>query len=612
MNEIIYLESDDDIASVIGRIKAIEADGVSLMIPRGGTIGQSIVNLKLLKREIEKQNKIISLITADKISRNLAAQVGVTVYPGVDQARNAKPIRPKPVTMEDTGGDEIVEPADEVIDPENEIIEPASSEELSASGFIVNRYDKAEAEEKAVPEKIEEQTTEPEIETNPIIEDEEEIEAKEASNPIKPTEVEHINKEPEMIITSNSNRGNFEPRMKQEPAFRPKKVGSRKGPLLIIISAFVLVAIALSYIFLPYTTAAIQLNSTDYEKAYNFTVDKALKDINATDLAVPGTEQSTQGDLSRDFNSTGTQDAGTKASGDIIFYNAYSSTDQQTVPDGSIVSAQGLQFVTVGAVTIPVATSAVVNGKLVVTPGQIKGHITASQAGDKYNLTPAKFTIEAFSGDKRMNVYGQTTAALAGGTTKTIKVVSADDIKAATDSLTKDLTTELSDQIQTELTKTNEKLLTTTVAATQVALENTNKEGDQADKFTVKLTLKVIGISFSETILKQLLSGQVQKDIGDNQMIINAQNTVVTYDFVSYDKDKGTVAMTSKFDTKTGKKINPDDIKNNIKYKKYGTVRDYILSLDGVKDVNLTVWPSFLARTPLIKSRIKITFGYQN
>ncbi|MFA7244030.1 MAG: hypothetical protein WC080_01940 [Patescibacteria group bacterium] len=602
MNEIIYLEPDDDIASVIGRIKEIDADGVSLMVPRGGTIAQSIVNLKLLKREIEKQNKIISLITGDKISRNLASQVGITIYSSVNEARAAKPEKPVPVTSEESDSDEGV-------------IEAASSEE-AAAGFVVNRYDKGsdeQEEQKNLEDSLGEEKTaakaDPAKATEPKPEGLER--EKKDTEPIKPDKNEEIKKSSETIITSNSMRRRPEISHGETPISKPKKIGSRKKPLLIISGAFLILAIVLSYVFLPYANIDIKLASTDFAKDFTFSVDKAITDVNSADSLIPGTMQDTQGDLSKDFNTTGTKDAGTKSSGDIVFYNAYSSTDTQAIADGSVVSSQGLQFVTNGAVTIPAATSALVNGKVVVTPGQVKGHVTARESGDKYNLTPSKFTIESFSGDKRMNIYGQTTAALSGGTTKTIKIVSAGDIKNATDSLTKDLLAQLSDQISTEIAKDNANFLSTTASGEQVALEASAKEGDEAESFNMKLTLKVSGISFSETALKSMLSDKVVNEIGSDQMIINDQNTKIDFSAGSYDKDKGVVGMSAKYSTKIGKKINSGDIKNNIKNKKYGTARSYILGISGVNDVDLKVWPSFLARIPFISSRIKVTFGYQ-
>lgn len=593
MNEVIYLEPDDDIASVIGRIKEIDADGVSLMVPRGGTIAQSVVNLKLIKREIENQNKIISLVTNDKISRNLASQVGVTVYSSVSEAKAAKPVRPKQIEMEEIGGDEV--------------IEAATPEEIAASGFTVNRYDK-ESEEAPLESPAAEDAAKEEL---PSAEPEEEIIMPEAKEQ-KPEPKEAS----EPIVISNSSSSERPPEKKPEiaPAFQPKagpkKIGSRKKPLIIIVSSFLVVALVLSYLFLPHATAMVTLASDDFAKKYEFTVDKAATEVNANDAILPAEEKSTQGELSKEYDATGSKDAGTKAGGEIVFYNAYSSTDQQTVPDGSVVSSQGLQFVVNGAVTIPVATTALINGKQVITPGQAKGKIIAQNAGAQYNLTPSKYTIESFSGDKRMNIYGQTTAALSGGTTKTVKIVSADDIKKAKDALGSELTTQLSDTIQAELTKASNKFLNSTVAGEEISFEPSAKEGDEAEKFTAKLALKITGLSFSESALRNLIVDKVDKEIGENKMIINPNDAALTYDVVSYDKEKLLVKMTADFSGKIGHKIDTASVRNNIKYKKYGSAKDYLSNLEGVQDVDLRVWPSVFARTPILASRITINFGY--
>ena len=591
MNEIIYLESDDDIASVIGRIKEIEADGVSLMIPRGGTIAQSIVNLKLLKREIEKQNKIISLISADKISRNLASQVGITVHGSVSEARAAKPVKQTPIE------------SDIDYSPEG-TIEAASPEDLASAGnFKVNRYDENAEPISGEPEEMAGEDANEDMEPGSL-----KIEAKE--NPdMEPEKAEeepkNMNKVlPETIVTSNSHAREDEPIRAKLP-LKPKRVGSRKKPLLILISSFVVVALVLSYIFLPYANASIKLASMDLAKSFEFSVNKSITELNSADLVLPGEEQKTQGDLSKEFPATGTKDEGTKAGGNITFYNQYDS-NPQTIADGSLLSASGKQFLTVGAVTVPGATLS--GGNIVA--GQIAGKVIAKEAGDGYNITPAKFTIESFSGEKRMKIFGQTSAALSGGTTKQVKVISADDLNKANEALKTDLATTLTDQIQTEVSKSNKKFLTSTLASEQISYETSGKENDEAEKFTAKLSLKISGLSFTESALRQVLTEKIQKEIGDNQMIINKDNASVTYDVGTYDKDKGIVTMTAKYDSKIGKKINPDEIKKNIKNQKYGSAKNYIENIDGVSDVELTTWPSFVSRTPLISGRIHITFGY--
>jgi len=48
-----------------------------LVVPKDASISQSVVNLKLIKRKAEELNKNVSLVTQDKVARNLAGKVGL-------------------------------------------------------------------------------------------------------------------------------------------------------------------------------------------------------------------------------------------------------------------------------------------------------------------------------------------------------------------------------------------------------------------------------------------------------------------------------------------------------------------------------------------------------
>lgn len=78
--KIIYLEPDEEITSVIERLKAIDDPEVAIVVPKRAGILQSIINLKLLRFQSEKQKKRLSVVTTDKTGRNLASAVGLTVY----------------------------------------------------------------------------------------------------------------------------------------------------------------------------------------------------------------------------------------------------------------------------------------------------------------------------------------------------------------------------------------------------------------------------------------------------------------------------------------------------------------------------------------------------
>jgi hypothetical protein len=73
----IYLEIDEEVTSVIDKIRKTEFTDVVLVVPKDASISQSVVNLKLIKRKAEELNKNVSLVTQDKVARNLAGKIGL-------------------------------------------------------------------------------------------------------------------------------------------------------------------------------------------------------------------------------------------------------------------------------------------------------------------------------------------------------------------------------------------------------------------------------------------------------------------------------------------------------------------------------------------------------
>src|SRR5918994_1823503 len=80
---LIYLDVDDEITSAAARIRATEADAVTLVLPYGSRLATSRINFRLLAREAAERGKQIEIVTADASARSLAAAAGLTVHPSV-------------------------------------------------------------------------------------------------------------------------------------------------------------------------------------------------------------------------------------------------------------------------------------------------------------------------------------------------------------------------------------------------------------------------------------------------------------------------------------------------------------------------------------------------
>ena len=100
MDDILYLEVDEEIPSVIEKLRKQPTDDVVLVVPTGAALLSSVVNVKLLKRSAEKEKKRLAVVTTDPIGRHIATQVGVPVYVSVKDRRTFEPPRASAPSVE--------------------------------------------------------------------------------------------------------------------------------------------------------------------------------------------------------------------------------------------------------------------------------------------------------------------------------------------------------------------------------------------------------------------------------------------------------------------------------------------------------------------------------
>ncbi len=77
--EVIYIDSEDDITTVIDKASSSKAGIIALVLPKRYATLKSSVNMKLLKKTIGKQRKKLVLITDDESLLPLAGSVGMFV-----------------------------------------------------------------------------------------------------------------------------------------------------------------------------------------------------------------------------------------------------------------------------------------------------------------------------------------------------------------------------------------------------------------------------------------------------------------------------------------------------------------------------------------------------
>jgi hypothetical protein len=87
---VVYLEADDEITSVVRRLRAADAQRVVVVAPGRSRATSSAVALRLLARAGEETGREVAVV-GDALTRSLAAEAGLTAYATLDDARRADP-----------------------------------------------------------------------------------------------------------------------------------------------------------------------------------------------------------------------------------------------------------------------------------------------------------------------------------------------------------------------------------------------------------------------------------------------------------------------------------------------------------------------------------------
>ena len=87
---LIYLEADDEVTTVVRRLRGAGGDRVVLVAPGRSRATSSVVALRLLNRVREESGVALGVV-GDPLTRSLAAEAGLETYASVDDARRAVP-----------------------------------------------------------------------------------------------------------------------------------------------------------------------------------------------------------------------------------------------------------------------------------------------------------------------------------------------------------------------------------------------------------------------------------------------------------------------------------------------------------------------------------------
>jgi len=556
--EPIYLETDEEITSVIDKLRAAGSSKLAIVVPKNSTLFQSLVNLKLLVKEAKELKKQVVLISGNQIGQRLAKQVGLETYTTLATAapNEAGAAKSEPAAEVDTLPDgtkvhRYVPPGNQAGEESGTAAEPATPEP-----------DVPAATAAAQPQP---ETTRPEApEETPLKEK-------------PPVEL------PAIVSRSAPARLDFKFQI-------PWKS-------LIAAAVILLIGLAIMVFFLPKATVTLTFPAKLIEETLTLQA-KTVPDQEATTVA--GNLLIAEKNSTQEVPATGKKDIGTKATGSIPVRNC-EDTNSHSVAAGSKMTASGKIFLTNSAVTIPAGQFS--GGGTVCNSPSVNIAVTAEFPGEAHNLSGATFTINGLS--SRISGSGST----AGGTTKQVSVLAQEDVDKATASLKERLISEAKGEL-TDKAK-GQTLVVGAIKETVKEQKTDQAVGAQVDKATLTIALELAAIVFDQTAVDQKVNQSLSKKLSENEQLVIPEDRPPALTFKSISEDQTTMVFEVQAQGFAAPQLDKKAVARSVNGLTAARAEAQLKEQYGAAAVATAITPTWwFNRLPVLPQAISVDYGF--
>jgi len=460
MPQTFYVTQDEEILSIVGRLRSSELLENVFVIPKRALVLQSIVNLRMLSREAEKSGKQVVIVTQDENGRRLAEKAGLGTRAYSEEAlREAEPvIRELPseepdriyrpgIFSDSIGSAGFFATDEEVSSPERSaprhIATPPASSDRTASDGTRLRIRNASAGFRTSLNSLRIDDSPADTVSSVSVRPSVPIHASPAPahhpTPNRPSQTGHSGRLSQVFtgakpaVTADSERDARRQPKRSVPDQSSNIDANGKGNFLFGFFVTITVVFLLgtgAFIFLPKAVISVTPQSVSQDISMEF---EGRTDASATgDTVVPVRLVEKDEEITVTGTTSGLSAGnGSKATGKVLIYNEYGPDAQQLVATTRFQSDDGKIFRLSKGVTVPGITKQ--NGQNV--PGVVEADIVADAAGNAYDIGPTNFSIPGFSGGpKAGKIYAKSKVSMSGGASTGSSgavAVSASDIEQA-------------------------------------------------------------------------------------------------------------------------------------------------------------------------------------
>jgi hypothetical protein len=583
MHQTFYIDVDEEVNSIISRLRKSTSQYNILVIAQQALILQSSVSLRLIKKEMDMLKKKIMIVTQDERGLAMAKKVGFPVKKTIDEIKKPQETTvPEAATLSQENNE--IEMSAENDDNKMSLNERNRLSNLGDSGYVA----------------VDELTIE---------------------DPIKKEEVrKEKTKEAGLSLgaTKESEFGDlFAEKISSEPEVTKKNkvvIGGAKKFLV----AFSIISIALligvfAYLFFP--KAEINIIPKKTQKNINLTIEAQedpQRENNLSDVvSLKSILVEEENILSLDFQSTGQKaSANKKARGVITIYNDFSEASQILVATTRFLTEDEKLFRLTRNITVP--GMKIENGEKI--SGEINAEIIADQPGEEYNIDPAAFKIPGFKGGPKYDKFSaKSEEKLKGGGEGefNLKTISQTDIDNAEEETLKKIKAQLAQKIK-ESSEGDGIFLEDSIEYEVLDSASFPEIGAVADSFEYQIKVRAKYLTFSAAELDEEINKYMSKEVLQQDVPMKIISANKKYGKSKNDFSDNSVEAKLVIEILLEAEVDIEKIKEGLLGKNQVEVDEFIKQHPEIKKIDASISPNFLAsRIPKYSSRVKISISNQ-
>ena len=607
MYQIFYIDIDEEITSIIDRLRKSKTDEVYLVVPKRALVLQSMVSLKLLRKDGERLKKKIMIVTQDEMGKMRVEKSGIKTVASLEGLEEKNRVK-KEVTVS-----KIIEVNNHAIPYVKKNHKINRILEIGSKEF----YNSNEDSEKRNPvlKKIIHQPISHSLKENEIMikkENEEMLLLTKKREAEREIEISSDNQEEEELEELFAPKLEvFKKTKKMEQTIEEEKIRSeipdsgkvKKLVLIFLTISFLVVAGIVAFLLIPKAKIIVSLEENSMN--VNFSVKASpVFSVSFSDLTIPARMVDKETSFTMNFSSTGKKSSSNqKARGTVTIYNEYNSSPQPLVATTRLLAQNGKLFRLTKGVVVPGMTK--IGGN--IQPGAIEAEVIADQAGSEYNIEPATFSIPGFEGSQKFQkFYAKSTKVMMGGGSNGSEtgIISQEDINMAKNKTESEARKKIEEEIRSDLNK-GEVFLAEMAEGSIIASIASARAGDVGETFEYKVSYKIKALVFSEEDLKNLIMKKLENGNDFSDMEISSIKIEYSQPSLNMTEQSVVINFNAKVFSKAS--FDAEKFKEDILGKSGDQVQAIIKKYSQIENVDIEFWPVFFPeKIPLIGNRVEV------